>query len=363
MTLSECHIGSSALFKRVAAFVWSPRATWAGLASTTSIVLLAAVVAGWMRIAPEGRPSSGAANQALALRNSSGVMAWLSRSNGDFRKPTTHLNSGHSTASTFSSCVESSTDSDEANHEIPIPCHYESFIEMPDYDWSQATDVNHRRVECDSDHETDTYQSPFREIRLGLDRQFHSEYSPDRERFQDNVIQSILGRNQRATRAAEMERVEDTPRWIVFSAGAMGAGKTWTVKLLHEKGRFPLHQFVTVDPDAIRHQLPEYGTYVKLCPDRAGDLTRKESGMIAEILVKVALEQGRNVLVDGSLRNSSWYLKYFEWLRSEYKNIRIAIFHVTAPRHVILSRAAVRPACGEKRIQHIQSLTCSVFEC
>ena len=334
MTPSGCEIDSSALFKRAAAITWIPRATWAWLASSTSLLLVAAVAAGLMRVGPEGRPASGASNPVLSIRNSSGVMAWLSRSNGELRKPKTVLCRGHSTESTLSSCLESSNDSDEATQD-------ETLKELSEYDWSKATDVNHRCVECEGGPQSDTYQSPFQEIRVGLDRQFHSQYSPDRERFQDSVIQSILEGNQSAACAAEIKRMADTPNWIVFSAGAMGAGKTWTVKLLHEKGRFPLHRFVTVDPDAIRHQLPEYDTYVKRCPDRAGDLTRKESGMIAEILVKVALKQGRNVLVDGSLRNSSWYLKYFEWLRSEYKSIRIAIFHVTAPRHVILSRAAV----------------------
>jgi hypothetical protein len=122
----------------------------------------------------------------------------------------------------------------------------------------------------------------------------------------------------------------------------MGAGKTWTVKLLQDKGRFPLDKFLMVDPDVIRHCLPEFDTYVKVCPDRAGELTRMESGMMAEILVKAALNQGRNVLVDGSLRNASWYLSYFERLRQDYQGIRIAILHVTAPRDVIFSRALVR---------------------
>ena len=37
----------------------------------------------------------------------------------------------------------------------------------------------------------------------------------------------------------------------------MGAGKSYTMRKLVEKGRFPLLAFVNVDPDEIRRQLPE----------------------------------------------------------------------------------------------------------
>jgi hypothetical protein len=234
-----------------------------------------------------------------------------------------------------------------------------------EYGWGKPTEVNHGLLLSESNDDSTRigYESPFAEIRSRLDRSFHEEYCPERQRFQDSVILSMLQRNQLVHQQEFSQMspsrcsfsVNEQPRpldaksptsstapWIVFSAGAMGAGKTWTVKLLQDKGRFPLDKFLMVDPDVIRHCLPEFDTYVKVCPDRAGELTRMESGMMAEILVKAALNQGRNVLVDGSLRNASWYLSYFERLRQDYQGIRIAILHVTAPRDVIFSRALVR---------------------
>jgi Zeta toxin len=86
-----------------------------------------------------------------------------------------------------------------------------------------------------------------------------------------------------------------------------GAGKTHTINKLNESGQFPLESFIRVDPDEIRRRLPEFQIYLEKNPEKAGELTRKEAGMMAEILTSFALEQGLNVLVDGSLKDAAWY--------------------------------------------------------
>ena len=45
---------------------------------------------------------------------------------------------------------------------------------------------------------------------------------------------------------------------MVFTAGAMGSGKSWTMHWLQERGYFPLESFVVVDPDAIRYQVSSW---------------------------------------------------------------------------------------------------------
>jgi hypothetical protein len=47
-------------------------------------------------------------------------------------------------------------------------------------------------------------------------------------------------------------------------------------------------------------------------------------------------------LVDGSLRNATWYLKYFEELRSSFPKLRIAIIDVHAEVDIVLKRARKR---------------------
>ena len=105
--------------------------------------------------------------------------------------------------------------------------------------------------------------------------------------------------------------------------------------------RFPMGAFVIVDPDEIRRLLPEFNMYIDENPELAGALTRKEAGFISEILTLAALQAGKNVLQDGSLRDSGWYQIYFQRLRTEFKHLRQAILHVTAPREAVFERAAV----------------------
>lgn len=119
-------------------------------------------------------------------------------------------------------------------------------------------------------------------------------------------------------------------------------GKSYTLKTLVRKERFPLISFVNVDPDAIRQFLPEFHVYLQMVPDKAGELTRKEAGYIAEILTLAALLKGKNVLVDGSLRDCEWYKFYFARLRDEFPALRIAILHVTAPKEAVIQRAEDR---------------------
>ena len=70
--------------------------------------------------------------------------------------------------------------------------------------------------------------------------------------------------------------------------------------------------------------------------------THKEAGYVAEILTLVGLQAGKNVLVDGSLRDHEWYQKYFAFLRKEYPMYKLAIIHVVAPRDAVFERAAER---------------------
>jgi predicted kinase len=123
---------------------------------------------------------------------------------------------------------------------------------------------------------------------------------------------------------------------------SIGSGKTHTIHKLNERGQFPLESFVSVDPDEIRRRLPEFQVYIEKNPERAGELTRKEAGMMAEILTNFALENGMNVLVDGSLKDASWYENYFRILRERYPNLKIGIIHVTAPVDAIFERVKQR---------------------
>ena len=64
--------------------------------------------------------------------------------------------------------------------------------------------------------------------------------------------------------------------------------------------------------------------------------------ILLQVLSYDALLKGKNVLVDGSLRNAHWYLEYFKNLREKFPIIKIGILHVTARPETVLLRARNR---------------------
>ena len=136
------------------------------------------------------------------------------------------------------------------------------------------------------------FYGQFAHIRKTLDYNYHKNYTFERQRFQDAIIREFLKATVLTDKNGDLGTTPTEP-WLVFTAGAMGAGKSYTLRKLVEKKRFPLTAFVNVDPDEIRRRLPEYHLYVSQSPELAGDLTRKEAGFVSEILALAGLEAGK----------------------------------------------------------------------
>ncbi|GMH89540.1 hypothetical protein TrST_g11356 [Triparma strigata] len=189
----------------------------------------------------------------------------------------------------------------------------------------------------------------YREVRSILDYTYHRNYTPERQRLQDNIIRDMLDQSKIVDVHGQICTTPTQP-WVVFTAGAMGAGKSWVIKQMMNAEVFPLLAFVSVDPDVIRRYLPEFESYVEQDPMMAGEMTRKEAGFIAEVITEVALREGKNVLVDGSLRDHEWYTVYFDRLRRDYPMLKTAILHVVAEEKTVLERARKR---GEQTGRHV----------
>mmetsp|Transcript_132659 Transcript_132659/g.383548 ORF Transcript_132659/g.383548 Transcript_132659/m.383548 type:complete len:352 (-) Transcript_132659:191-1246(-) len=174
---------------------------------------------------------------------------------------------------------------------------------------------------------------PNKDSRELLDYGYHERYGSERIALQDRIIDKLF--------PVRPSRSEDL-QWVVFTAGAMGAGKGFVTRWMHDQQIWDLERFVKVDPDEVRHELPEWEEYVKSDPQTAGDRTQKEAGFVAEIIGYKALRERRNVIVDGSLRNAEWYKGYFAKLRRLFPGIRIMILHVVADLPDVLERAAQR---------------------
>lgn len=178
------------------------------------------------------------------------------------------------------------------------------------------------------------FTGPHADIRPLLDYTYHRKYTEARVKLQDELIERCF--TQCAQAGNEM-----LP-WIVFTAGAMGAGKGFVTRWMDQHDILPLQNFIVVDPDQIRQMLPEWKIYVQRDASTAGDLTQKEAGCIAEILGYRGLRERYNVIFDGSLRDTSWYLEFFTRLRREFPGIRIMILHIIADEQEVLQRAEER---------------------
>lgn len=178
------------------------------------------------------------------------------------------------------------------------------------------------------------FEGEHADIRPLLDYSYHAMYRKDRVQVQDAIISEFC--------ASSDERGAQMLPWVIFTAGAMGAGKGYVTSWMERVGYLPKKHFVTVDPDAIRHALPEWSAYVQHDASVAGEQTQKEAGCMAEILAYKALRQRCNVIIDGSLRDHEWYKTYFQRLRREFPGVRLMILHVQADRDEVLRRARRR---------------------
>lgn len=141
------------------------------------------------------------------------------------------------------------------------------------YNYLLSTEANHAQPDA-------PFVGKYKSLRQLLDYSFHSHYSPQRQLLHDEWIQQFI-----ETKIVDGLNVCDTPvdNWMVFTAGSMGAGKGFTLRWLASEGLFPLSAFIVVDPDVIRHLLPETQEYIRRDPDTAGYLTQKEVGYISEV--------------------------------------------------------------------------------
>jgi predicted ABC-type ATPase len=224
--------------------------------------------------------------------------------------------------------MASSSDNETNNYKIPSS-----------YDYSKSTEENYMHI----GDTPPSFTGTFAKERSQIDYTFHKHYNIDRQLLQDHIMEKFLQTTIRYVIDDE-EIICDRPKqpWLVFTAGCMGAGKGHTIKWLADKELFPLKAFVQVDADALRELLPEFKEYNKIDETKAGYNTQKEVGYISELLTLDGLDKGKNVLVDGSLRDAEWYSKYIKDIRLQFPHINIGILYVTATKDTILQRAADR---------------------
>ena len=174
----------------------------------------------------------------------------------------------------------------------------------------------------------------YKAARSCLDYSYHKMYSKERQYLQDAIIEQVL--------IGKPMNVEQ-PR-LYLTAGAMGAGKTHTVKrLLKEaKGKeASFDTFVLACVDRIKLLIPEMQLLLKTDPVNAGSRMHSEACTIHEILFRTALMHNMNVIIDGSLRNGDFFESILESWQGRQR-YTITIVHVIASLETCLRRAKKR---------------------
>ncbi|EOD31723.1 hypothetical protein EMIHUDRAFT_112677 [Emiliania huxleyi CCMP1516] len=215
-----------------------------------------------------------------------------------------------------------------------------------------STDFDYTACTCDAYRDASAgacQRGKYAKIRESLDHAYHGVYTAERQALQDRLAPPI---DASRTRPA----LPQAHPWLLYTAGAMGAGKSHTVRWMWEAGHFPLEAIVHLDPDLFKTAMPEWDGYVALDPMSAGQRTQRESGYLVEIAQAAAMAERRRVSaggrredtsmgasatrpghvrrhiwVDGSLRDLNW---------RDHPAYRLAILHVTASEEQIFARAS-----------------------
>lgn len=212
--------------------------------------------------------------------------------------------------------------------------HFDDWAAIPDsFNFSLSTWSNHQDPTAD-------HHGRYRSIRAQLDLAYHGMYSKSRQRLQDKLLDDALGR---------VKGNQPSP-WIIFTAGAMGSGKSHTFNWMVEQGIVPLQEVQIIDPDLFKSALPEWAGYVLRDPLTAGYKTHMESGYLVEIAQEAALRQCKHIWVDGSLRDGDWYRSEFQRIARDHPAYRIAIVHVVSRRQMVLERALGRAAVTGRHV-------------
>lgn len=163
-----------------------------------------------------------------------------------------------------------------------------------------------------------------------IDFSYHEKYSEEREILHEMILDEVF------------KNINPIPinqeKKLIFTAGCYGAGKSNLMKYLNNLNKINLSDYVYSDQDKLRIFIPEYQEYLLTNPLTAGFKTNKETGYLSELIQLYALENGYNLIIDGSLRDYEWYTLFINNIKSKYPNYKIIIMYVEASYANVLIR-------------------------
>lgn len=122
----------------------------------------------------------------------------------------------------------------------------------------------------------------------------------------------------------------------ILTMGAPATGKSTMIAREIGKGK----DFVRVDPDAIKEELPEYVLAVRKNARDAGSMAQRESATVADMIAARAMKERKNLVIDGTGKTLHKYLDAI----AELKRIgyHVTVLAANVPLEEARRRAAIR---------------------
>lgn len=178
----------------------------------------------------------------------------------------------------------------------------------------------------------DDFHGQFIKYRKMMDYTYYTNYTLDRQIFQDEIINRYIKKSVKKVHHPQ----------LIFTCGCFGAGKSHCIKHLSRIGKLDINNYIYIDPDRIKYELIEARHYIAKDPVNAGSLLHMESTYISLLLQYVCFDAGYQMIVDGSMRETAWFISYIKWINVNYTQYIIGIIQVKADLDIVLQRCHKR---------------------
>lgn len=128
------------------------------------------------------------------------------------------------------------------------------------------------------------------------------DYTPERKKLHQEIIEKYV-------KGVEPVPADKKPVALIMMGGS-GSGKSTLDKGINEK------DFVHVDPDAVKGDIPEYREAVEASAKDAAFMVHEESGTLAKEIREHAITNRKNLLLDGTGKNLKDYTETVTRLRN-----------------------------------------------
>lgn len=156
------------------------------------------------------------------------------------------------------------------------------------------------------------------------------EYTPERKALHEEIISQFLAGTLKDSKG-NVRPAKPVPPGkkpvSLFMLGTTASGKS-SAREKVKPDPFGQYGAVEVDPDAVKQLLPEYKASVKASAKDAAKISHDESSYIADQIRRRALEQNKNVIVDGTGKNRDKMMAKINDAKNSKHSIQALMPHV-----------------------------------